>query len=130
MQDIIDRIQGTKLFNDSTYAYNLCITANTIGLHTNEESAEFGADIQVSNGTTIGDVPVVSVLVLGNQHPQGVVREILRIRKWDEALLREYSMFTIGDICLVTADKYFMAINGDLITGNRVDVYNPKRGNL
>ncbi|WDS62070.1 hypothetical protein [Pseudomonas phage D6] len=105
-----------KLFNQSTHHYHLLVKGGNVTITSNEESQDFnayipfhGEDIRQFEGAA-----VTGIACLGNQHANAVVRDMMRVAKWDKQTLKEYSMFTIGDFLITTADSIYFAVNGDL----------------
>ena len=52
----------------------------------------------------------------------------MRIRQFSEQSLKEYSMLTIGDIVLLSADKVYVSVNGALTIRDRAVGFSTVRG--
>lgn len=104
-----------KLFNASTHHYVLNLTSSgKIEFTSNDESEAFN-EMQSPANCKFNDAEIKVLGCFGNQHPVAVIRDMAKVKKWDEQTLREYSMFTIGDFLIVTKDHIYFAVNGDLI---------------
>jgi len=106
-----------KLFNGSTHHYHLKVQGNDVTITSNEESQDFNAYVpfRAEEVRTMEGNPITGIACLGNQHPQAVVRDMMRVAKWDKQNLKEYSMFTIGDLLITTSEGIYFAVNGDLV---------------
>jgi hypothetical protein len=126
----MEAINGTTLFNQSTYYYELAVIGTDVSIDTNAESKPFGSAIlELPRSVLLGDdEEIKSILVLGNQHPEAVVRDMMRIHQFSEQSLKEYSMLTIGDIYLLSDENIYVAVNGDLTIRTRLEGFTMKRG--
>uniref|UniRef100_A0AB39CC99 Uncharacterized protein n=1 Tax=Pseudomonas phage RVTF4 TaxID=3236931 RepID=A0AB39CC99_9VIRU len=117
------RILNTRLFNQSTHHYKLVVSKTDFALTSNEESQEFNEWFVTPDDTLFEGKIVRQVFCLGNQHAPATVRDLIKIlrsgRAIDEQTLKEYSMFTIGDHVLLTADEVIVAVNGDITRHDR-----------
>ncbi len=109
-----------KLFNASTHHYTLKVwSTGKVETTADKDSAMFNCTYAyVMASPQFGDdkEEVINQLgCYGNQHPDAAIRDMAKVRKWDEQTLREYSMFTIGDFLIVTNRRIFFAVNGDLV---------------
>lgn len=111
------KVLDIKLFNQSTHYYRLVVQGKDVSITSNAESQDFNAYTRLAadNGRTIEDESITGIACLGNQHPSAVVRDMLRVVKWDKQTLKEYSMFTIGDFLITTDKAIYFAVNGDLV---------------
>lgn len=119
-----------KLFNQSTHHYQLKIAGTDVSITSNEESQAFNAYARRSAGvgSLLNDEKITGYGCFGNQHPDAVLRDMARVAKWDEQTLREYSMFTIGDMLIITDKAIYFSVNGDLVVKSLEDGFETTRG--
>lgn len=125
------KVLDIHLFNASTHHYRINVDAvNGVVISSNTESTEFNAHVPFfgDDVRTINKEPITGIACLGNQHPMAVVRDMTRVASWDSQKLREYSMFTIGDLLITTDKNIYFAVNGDLIERTKVEGLSQGRG--
>lgn len=123
-------ILDIKLFNQSVHHYTLDIKGQVVTITSNDESQDFNVYRLINGDTTrvINENPIVGFGCFGNQHPEAVVRDMLKLKRWDEQTLREYSMFTIGDFLILTKDTVYFSVNGDLTVKKRDEGFFTEKG--
>jgi hypothetical protein len=119
-----------KLFNNSFHHYTLDIKGSDVSITSNQESQDFNVYRPIHGDTTrmIGDQPITGFACFGNQHPEAVVRDMLKLKRWDEQTLREYSMFTIGDFLILTKENIYFSVNGDLTVKTTAEGFHTEKG--